>query len=127
MRSPSGMRFATRRSSNTVHGVVPALRPRLPSSCCSVGVVPLRTNGTMHGSCKTPVGEYLELTGRLPLAVQTGSTTVLGRPVSDDNCRLSPLLVMMLKGRPDANSMRGANVQSLKNLLPKPSPPSLPV
>ena len=52
---------------------------------------------------------------------------MFGRAVKDDNCRLSWLPVMMLNGRPEANSIRGANVQLLKNLLPNPSPLNLPV
>src|SRR5260370_32742346 len=57
MRSPKRIFFATRRSSNTVHGVVPALRPRFPSRERSV---PLKS--AIHGSWKTPVGENLGLT-----------------------------------------------------------------
>src|SRR5450759_3443692 len=116
------MRLATRRSLKTVHGVMPALRPRLPSREASV---PLKLR--MQGSWKTPGGENFELTGLFPIAVHAGFSKVLGRPVSDDNCRLSPLLVMMLKGRPEPNSIRGANVQLLKSLLAKPLPLSLPV
>ena len=67
----------------------------------------------MHGSWKTPVGEYLEATFRS--APWAGSRHALGRPVSEDNWRLSPLPVMMLNGRPEQLDDR-ANVQSLKNL-----------
>src|SRR5271163_1797602 len=109
-------------SLKTVHGETAALRPRLPSSEARV---PLKLR--MQGSWKTPVGEYFELTGLFPRAVHAGFTKVLGRPVSEDNCRLSPLPVMMLKGRPELSSIRGARVQLLKNLLAKPLPPSLPV
>ena len=48
---------------------------------------------------------------------------MLGRLVSDESCRLSPLPVMMLNGRPEEISTSGANVQSLSNFLPKPLPP----
>ena len=51
---------------------------------------------------------------------------MLGRPVREDSWRLSPLPVMMLKGRPEATSSSGAKVQSLKNLLTKPLPLSFP-
>src|SRR5579859_2920319 len=120
--SPKWMRLETRMSSNTVHGVMPALRPRLPSSCSSVGTVCVATKPLMQGSCSTPVGEYFDLyTGP-----QAGLTTVLGRPVSDESWKLSPLPVMMLNGRPEAISSSGANVQSLKNLPANPLP-NLPV
>src|SRR5712692_7794341 len=112
------MRLATRRSLNTVQGVIPALRLRLPSSEISVP-----SKLAPQGSCKVPVGEYLEGMG----GPQAGLTVVLGRPVSDDNCKLSPLPVMMLNGRPELNSTKGAKVQLLKSLLAKPSPESLPV
>src|ERR1700730_11747865 len=117
------MRLATRRSLKTVHGVIPALRPRLPSRETSV---PLKFR--MQGSWKNPVREYFEATALLPqpsIGVPEGTT--LGRPVREDNWRLSPLPVMMLNGRPEPNSIRRANVQLLKNLLAKLSPPSLPV
>src|SRR5258708_23490992 len=117
------MRVATRRSLNTVHGERPALRRRLPSSCVSVGKVPVRTKLMMQGACRVPVGEYL----LLKTVPQVGSTAVLGRPVSEDNCKVSPLPVMILNGRPEMNSTSGANVQSLKQLLAKPSPESFPV
>src|SRR5215467_9308768 len=115
-------------SSNTVHGVSPALRPRLPSSCRSVGMVPvgfvaLGRNPRMHGSWKVPLGENFDWY----TAPQAGSTVVLGRPVREDSWRLSPLAVTMLNGRPEETSMIGANVQSLKNLLLNPEPPTLPV
>src|SRR5437763_7808323 len=121
------MRFETRISSNSVHGVTPVLRPRLPSSCSSVGVVPkglvaLGRNPRMHGSCNWPVGEYfVEYTGP-----HAGFTAVLGRPVNDESCILSPLPVMMLNGRPEFTSTIGANVQSLISFLPNP-PPRCPV
>src|ERR1700722_8881842 len=111
------MRLATRRSLNKVQGETPALRERFPSSDKSV---PLKSAG--QGSWKTPVGEYLELTAGKPSAVHPGLTKVFGRPVSDESCKLSPSLVMMLKGRPLATSMMGAKVQSLKNFPAKPSP-----
>src|SRR5580704_9273472 len=120
-RSPKLTRLAKRILLNTVHGETPALRPRLPSRETSV---PLKLR--MQGSWKSPVGEYLELTGLFPIEVQAGLTKVLGRPVRDDNCRLSPLPVMMLKGRPELNSIMGEKVQSLKNLRTKPLPLSLP-
>src|SRR6266446_5732353 len=117
------MRFATRRSLNTVQGLIPALRLRLPSSDTSVPSKP-----KIQGSWKIPVGENLDwTTGLCTISVHAGVSKVLGRPVSEDNCRLSPLPVMILKGRPELNSMRGAKVQLLKSLLAKPSPESLPV
>src|ERR1700733_13977722 len=115
------MRLATRRSLKTVQGVTPALRPRFPSRDSSV---PLNASG--QGSWNTPVGEYFDGTAGFPAAVQTGLTKVLGRPVREDNCRLSSFPVMMLNGRPEPNSTSGAIVQLLKNLLPKPSPPGFP-
>src|SRR5229473_2466176 len=114
------MRLATRRSLKTVHGVTPALRPRLPSREASV---PLKSR--MQGSWKTPVGENFDWTGLFPIDVHAGFSKVLGRPVRDDNWRLSPLPVRMLNGRPEPNSIRGATVQLLKSLLARPSPPSL--
>src|SRR5208282_3896442 len=98
-------------SLKTVHGATPALRPRLPSSEARPEgpIWPLKLK--MHGSWKTPVGEYFELTGVFPRAVHAGFTNVLGRPVSEDNCRLSSLPVMMLNGRPELSSIRGARVQ----------------
>src|SRR5713101_2798344 len=116
------MRLATRRSLKTVHGVTPALRPRLPSREASV---PLKLR--MQGSWKIPVGENFEVVGLFPIAVHAGFSKVLGRPVSEDNWRLSPLPARMLNGRPELNSIRGATVQLLKSWLAKPSPPSLPV
>src|SRR5258707_15651377 len=112
------MRLETRISENATHGDRPRLRPRLPSRDCSVPVKP-----ATQGSWKTPVGENLELT----VAPQAGLTVTLWRPVSEEICRLSPLPVTMLNGRPDANWTSGANVQSLKNLLLNESPPNLPV
>src|SRR5260221_8979985 len=109
-----GIRFPTRGSKKPVHGKPPPLRPRLPSSDSRVPVKP-----SAQGSWKTPVGEYLELTGAFPAVVHAGFTKVLGRPVSEDSCRLLPLPVMMLKGRPEAKSTSGAKVQLLKNLLRK--------
>jgi len=74
------------------------------------------------------VGENLEGTVAYPqLFVGVPAATTLGRLVSEDNWRLSPPLVMMLKGRPELNSIWGANVQLLKSLLAKPLPLSLPV
>src|SRR5271155_4805421 len=108
-------------SLNTFQGVTPALRPRLPSSEARVPSKP-----RMQGSWKTPVGEYLEFTGRLPRLVQAGFTNVFGRPVSEESCRLSPLPVMMLNGRPVPNSISGASVQLLRNLLLKLEPLILP-
>src|SRR5579872_4579239 len=66
IRSPNGMRFEKRISPKAVHGVTPALRARLPSSCNNVGVVPiglvaLGRKPRTHGSWKWPVGEYFEL------------------------------------------------------------------
>src|SRR5579871_1468023 len=116
------MRRATRRSSNTVHGCTPELRPRFPSRESSV---PLKFS--MQGSWNTPVGDAFEVTGVFPSAVHAGLTNVFGRPVSDESCRLSPLAVMMLYGRPDATSIRGANVQLLRNFLPNPGPANLPL
>src|SRR6185437_12898044 len=107
-RSVKLIRFETRISSNTVQGVTPALRPRLPSSWRRVGVVPrlvaLGRNLRMQGSCNWPVGEYFdEYTGP-----QAGSTVVFGRPVKDESCMLFPFPVMMLKGRPEFTSTIGA-------------------
>src|SRR5579864_1701716 len=116
------MRLATRISSKTVQGSMPALRPRLPSSWRRVGVVKVATKPLMQGSCSEPEGEYLDLYD----APHAGLTVVLGRPVRDDNWRLSPLPVMMLNGRPEAMSSSGAIVQSLKTLRTKPLP-TLPV
>src|SRR5579864_4816824 len=126
-RSPKKMRLETRMSSKTVHGVTPALRPRLPSSCSRVGVVPvglvaLGRKPRIQGSWNCPLGEYFELY----VVPHAGSTNVFGRPVSEESCRLSPLPVMMLNGRPDETSITGANVQSLISFLPK-LPPSFPV
>src|ERR1700724_1912781 len=116
------MRLATRRSLKTVHGVTPALRPRLPSREASVPLKP-----KMQGSWKNPVGEYFEATGLNPHRLSgVPEGTTLGRPVREDNWRLSPLPVRMLNGRPEPNSIRGATVQLLKSLLAKPSPLSLP-
>src|SRR6267142_6270471 len=102
------MRLEMRMSENATHGDTPRLRPKLPSSDCSVPSKP-----AMQGSWKTPVGENLELT----VAPQAGLTVTLGRPVSEEICRLSPLPVTMLNGRPEANWTSGANVQLLKSLL----------
>src|ERR1700686_2609871 len=118
MRSPKLIFRATRTSLNTVHGVTPELRPRLPSSESSV---PLKS--AMHGSWKTPVGENLELTPE----PQSGFTNVFGRPVSEDNCRLSPLLVMMLNGRPELNWISGAKIQLLSSFPAKLWPPTRPL
>src|SRR5216684_2649325 len=112
------MRFETRRSLNTVQGEIPALRPRLPSRESSV---PLKS--APQTSCSTPVGEYLDFTA----APQAELTKVLGRLVKEDNCKLSPLPVMMLNGRPEPNSIKGAKVQSLRNFPANPPPESFPV
>src|SRR3954471_13240309 len=116
-RSVIGTCFETLRSLNTVQGVVPALRPRLPSRERSVP-----SKFAMQGSWKTPVGEYFEFTP----GPQAGLTNVFGREVRDDNCRLSPLPVRMLNGRPDPNSISGAKVQSLKNARANPLEPAFP-
>src|SRR5260370_41625512 len=115
------MRLATRRSLKTVHGVTPALRPKLPSREASV---PLKLR--MQGSWKIPVGENFEVVGLFPIAVHAGLSKVLGRPVREDNWRLSPLPVRLLNDRPELYSIRGADVQFLKRFLAKPSPLSLP-
>src|SRR5690348_11733226 len=115
--------FEIRMSLKTVHGVTPALRPRLPSSCCNVGGIPLSRNCATHGSCRTPVGENFDFA----MVPHAGFVTVLGRPVSEDSCRLSPLPVMMLNGRPELNSISGANVQLLKNAVANPPLPTCPV
>src|SRR4029077_1644770 len=122
-RSPKLMRLATRKSLKTVQGVTPALRPRFPSSASRVGVAPVAMKPIMHGSCRTPVGEYFDLY----VGPQAGLIVVFGRPVSEESWRLSPLPVMMLNGRPEETSSSGATVQLLKNLLTKPLPPSFPV
>src|SRR5271156_2399511 len=108
-RSLNVTRLAKRTSLKTTHGAMPALRPRFPSSDARV---PLKLK--TQGSWKPPVAEYFELTGRFPIAVHAGFTKVLGRPVREDNWRLSPLPVMMLNGRPELNSIRGASVQLLR-------------
>src|SRR6266567_3157482 len=115
MRSRIGTRLETRRSPNTVHGVIPALRPRFPSSEISVP-----SKLAIQGSWKTPVVENFDET--LVPQIGLGLENVFGRVVSEDSCRLSGLPVMMLKGRPEPNSIRGANVQLLRSLLAKPSP-----
>src|SRR5215470_18517291 len=112
------MRLATRKSLKTVQGATPVLRPRLPSN---ESRVPSKLK--RHGSWKTPVGENREDTD----SPHAGLTNVFGRTVKDESCRLLPFPVMMLKGRPEANSTSGAKVQSLRNLLPNPSPPTRPV
>ena len=84
--------------------------------------MPLSMNGRIQGSWKTPVGEYFELTPE----PHAGSTKVFGRDVKDDNCRLSPLPVRMLNGRPDPNSISGAIVQSLRNARTKPPESTFP-
>src|SRR5258708_17323349 len=122
MGSRIGIRLAMRRSLNTVHGVRPALRPRLPSSDSSV---PLKA--APQGSWNCPVGENFDDTGTFPEAVHAAFTVVFGLPVSDESCRLSPLPVMMLNGRPELNSISGADVQSLRKALAKPPPPTCPV
>src|SRR6266496_361420 len=122
-RSPIGMRFETRRSLNTVHGVTPALRPRLPSSCRRVGGTPLSKNSATHGACRTLVGENFDFA----MAPQAGLVVVFGLPVNDDSWRLSPLPVMMLNGRPELNSISGAKVQSLRKALANPLPLTCPV
>src|ERR1051325_2372946 len=109
-RSVIGTCFETRKSLNTVQGVVPALRPRLPSSDRSVP-----SKFATQDSWRTPVGEYFEFTPE----PHAGLTNVFGRDVRDDNCRLSPLPVRMLNGRPEPNSISGANVQSLKTARAK--------
>src|SRR5258708_26569434 len=116
IRSPRGIFLLMRMSLKTVQGVIPALRPRLPSSESSV---PLKF--APQGSWRIPVGEYFELT----LAPQAGFANVFGREVNDDSCKLSPVPVMILKGRPELNSINGANVQSLSSLPAKPSLPMI--
>src|SRR5208283_3410815 len=109
-----------------VHGVMPALRPRLPSSEARPERPIWPFHSAMHGSWRTPVGEYCDCTGVFPSAVQVAFTKVLGRPVRGENWRLSALPVRTLNGRPAPTSICGANVQLLKNLLAKPLPLSLP-
>src|SRR4051794_2022345 len=125
-RSPKKNRRDTRRSLNTVQGLTPALRARLPSNACSVGVPP-KANDAKQGSWKNPVGEKVEVTvGPHGFGAVPGFTT-FGLPVLGENWKLSGLPVMMLKGRPEATSMIGAKVQLLSSLLAKPSPEILPV
>src|SRR2546423_13825328 len=117
IRSPKLIVRAIRTSLKTVHGVTPELRPRLPSRERSV---PLKL--ARQGSWKTPLGENFDDTG----VVQLGFTNVFGLPVNEDSCRLSPLPVRMLNGRPELKSISGAKVQSLSSLPAKPLPPTLP-
>src|SRR5580658_838053 len=112
------MRLATRISLKATHGVNPALRPRLPSKESKVP-----SKAARHGSWNIPVGENLEVT----VGPQRGLAIVFGLPVRADSCRLSSTPVTMLKGLPEANSIKGASVQLLKNLLVKPSPATLPL
>src|SRR5437763_1628491 len=127
IRSPRLIRFATRKSLNTVHGFTPALRARLPSSACNVAVEPGAAKIAKQGSWKNPVGENFEATvGPHGLSGVPEGTT-LGRPVLGENWKLSGLPVRMLNGRPEAISTIGATVQLLKNLLAKLSPESLPL
>jgi hypothetical protein len=79
--------------------VHPALRPRLPSSCCSVGARSTM-NCCRQGSWNIRWANTSTPPACSQAAVQMGLTVVLGRPVSDDSCRLSSLPVMMLNGRP---------------------------
>src|SRR6267142_4521500 len=105
-------------SEKAAQGVKPALRPRFPSRESSVP-----SKFARHGSWKIPVGENFDFT----VGPQLTLATVFGRPGKEDNCKLSPLPVMMLKGLPEENSTRGANVQLLRNFLAKLSPDSLPL
>src|SRR5271157_1083428 len=120
------MRFETRKSPKAVHGESPALRPKLPSREARPAgpIIPFQAR---QGSWKIPVGEYFEWTTGFPSAVHAGVSNVFGRGVLDSNCKLSSTPVMMLNGRPEEISTSGANVQSLKSLLAKPPPASLPV
>src|SRR5579864_60882 len=126
-RSPKEIFRPIRRSLNTTQGFTPAFRPKLPSSARSVGVPPA-AKSPKHGSWKKPVGENLDATAGSPQALGgVPAATTFGRPVSGENWKLSGLPVRMLNGRPDATSIIGAIVQSLKRRLANESPPNLPL
>src|SRR5260370_38409831 len=99
------MRLATRRSLKTVHGVTPALRPKLPSR---EGSVPLKLR--MQGSWKIPVGENFAVVGLFQIVVHAGVSKWLCRPVSEANGWFSAWRGRMVKGRPETNSVRGRTV-----------------
>src|SRR5581483_11899369 len=129
-RSVRLMRRAIRRSLNTVYGFNPALRPRLPSSAGEFSAMGADEAATVwkQGSWKNPLGENCEATVVLPQSeVGVPPGTMIGRPVSGENWKLSALPVMMLNGRPEEISMMGAMVQSLHNLRAKPLVPTLPL
>src|SRR5438477_7386047 len=126
MRSPKLMRRATRRSLKTVQGLRPPLRGKLPSRASKVGVPPA-ANTAKQGSWKKPVGENFEGTGAPHPTFGAPAGTTFGRPVLGENWKLSGLPVMMLNGRPEATSIIGAIVQSLKKRLANESPPNLPL
>src|SRR5207247_2602616 len=126
MRSPKLMRRATRRSLKTVQGLRPPLRGKLPSRASKLGDPPAAKTAK-HGSWKDPVGENLDaMVGPQGVAGAPAGTT-FGRPVLGENWKLSGLPVMMLNGRPEANSISGATVQLLNKRRAKPSPESFPV
>src|SRR5579864_7805847 len=130
------MRLATRRSLKTVHGCRPALRPKLPS----IASPPLgeamgaesnlaRTSASAkHGSWRKPVGETLEGYVANPQAlVGVPEATAFGRPPLVTNWKLSKEPVVRLNGRPEATSIMGARVQSLRNRAAKPLPDRWPL
>src|SRR5579864_5347035 len=115
-----------RRSLKTTQGFTPPLRPKVPSSDCRVGVPPA-ANCAKQGSWKKPVGENLDGTAGPQPRSGAPADTMLGRPVSGENWKLSGLPVRMLNGLPEAISMIGATVQSLNKRLTKLFPPNLPL
>src|SRR5215467_5947343 len=113
MRSPSEILRPMRRSLNSTHGLMPALRPRVPSNDCNVGVPPAAKTAK-HGSWKKPVGENREGTAGPQPTLGAFPDTIFGRPVSGENWKLSGLPVRILNGLPEATSMMGASVQLLR-------------
>src|ERR1043166_6586615 len=111
-----------RRSLKTVHGLVPALRPKFPSSAAREGIPPAAKTAK-QGSPKEPLGEKRDGTEE-PQGVPAPAETTFGRPVLGENWKLSGLPVMMLNGLPEETSTNGATVPLLKNLLAKLSPES---
>src|SRR5437660_1269992 len=102
----------SRRSLKTVQGLRPPLRGKLPARASKVGVPPA-ANTAKQGSWKKPVGENFEGTGAPHPTFGAPAGTTFGRPVLGENWKLSGLPVMMLNGRPEANSISGATVQLL--------------
>jgi len=112
-------RLATRRSLNTVQGVVPALRPSSASSCRRVGFG--------SGQNERKDARLLQFARRRILGFVNGAASRIRESVRPAGQRGQLKIVAVARDDVEGTARRdidsGATVQSLKNLPTKPWPP----